>query len=392
MTVFVTAVTFFLAITVAKINDDISFDKELKVSEKLKKADERISINKMTTKVNEQKTAEALLKSDSLNNQLGLAQLQIEKAKLERDQLNLQTLDLEKKNLELSLKLRQEENKRTELINSLAPRALEQWDFSIYIKRYKNINVILECVDDEEAIHTLGQLNVIFNLANWKILSTKIIDVSPMIRDGVSIYRNVGSQPEDDQSDEAADALLTQLKLNEIDANIFPESEFPKNTIKIKIGRKPDTYIKKWITKQISIRRTKLDSIEILMKKFTIDKKSFLLNKYTLGFILFTIDEKRNIIPSTSELTQVLDFNWDNAGFQDLYMREDIFQLPKITHIETKEVLLHEFESVKIEEKHTLVKEIDAFGRFLFNSKIRMFFEVIEWNKFGVLCLIGYKN
>ena len=134
----------------------------------------------------------------------------------------------------------------------------------------------------------------------------------------------------------------------------------------------------------------KLDSVKKMMVMYFIDKKSPLLQKYPLGFILFTIDKKYNIIPSRSDLTQVLDFNWDEARIEERNNNEISFQLPAIKYIRTDEEIMFPYNEVKIKNKQLFVKKFDGFG--LNFSNLQIFFEIVQWNKYGILCLFGFKK
>lgn len=218
-TLIVSAITVIFAFFSFILNNNIENEKERISKDYQTKSEKKVAeINEIAS--NAQKTSDSLLvvayhlklKSDSLSLQNKVLVYKIKHTENEIQATKNQTLMLEGKNIELAYKLEQENLERRKLFTSLSPRSLEQSEFSKSIGKIKNINVILETINDEEAIQTAAQLRLIFGLARWNIIKDIIIDRNidiPILEgmaiangepiwNGIIIYRNVGLIKEND--------------------------------------------------------------------------------------------------------------------------------------------------------------------------------------------------
>ncbi len=335
---------------------------------------------------NKENAAFAMLKSDSVQNEMQQAELKIEGAKSEREELIIKTLELKNENIRLAINLKKEEKKSTDLINSIAPRALEQYHFSNHLKRINDISIKLICVKKEEPISTLGQLNVIFQMAGWKIIETKIVKPDPMIREDINIYRNAGPKTENDHSEEAANALLSQLKLNKIKANIGSTINLPLNTIEIIIGEKSNKFVQEWTSENLRLIMENKETLKKQMSKLKDNIFNELITLYPLGIVLFAIDNNENIIPDDNIEMNFLEVKWDYAKIDDSFGKK-VLKLPSIIYKETGDKILEDHNEVAFIKQKYKVK-LPWIG---FNFKhISCFFETLDFNDKGIFCLIGF--
>jgi hypothetical protein len=129
----------------------------------------------------------------------------------------LESLQIRQKNLEL-------EQKNHELEVAISPRGMEQANFAEKLRKLSGINVILTVVGDMEAIRTAGKLQVVLSGAGWKVTKKIVSDYERaiLIRDGITVARNVGALPKDDYSKDATQLVIEGLEENHIQVTWMP--------------------------------------------------------------------------------------------------------------------------------------------------------------------------
>lgn len=399
ITLIFSAITAILAIFVFYLDTNIEKEKDRKFE--IDQAKSKIEVAKINAIAsNAQKT------SDSLQVVAKELAYKIKNAENEIQVTKNQTLVLECKNIELAFKLEKEYLERQKLYTALSPRSLEQSEFSKNIGKIQNIKVQLETINDEEAIRTAGQLRFIFHQAGWNIIKDIIIDrdignpiLSGMaiaiggepIWHGITIYRNVGLIRENDNSEKARDALLAQLKLNNIEATDRPsEGELEINTLRIVVGIKPfdlRNFILEWADEQFFDRRELKNRILKYMTSYNSMNGLKLLNKYPCGYILFFVDDQKNIIPLGSEISKLYSLNWDKASVQYDYRKRLIFKIPEIIELKSNYVINNFNNDIELRNGEKISKTY--YGSGLINRKVEFIFSQLESIESGKLFIFG---
>lgn len=411
-TVMVSAITVIFVIFSFKLSKSIENEKDRKLKEYQTNSEVKVAgINLIAS--NAKKASDSLLvvasklelRSDSFSLQNKVLTYKIKEAENEIQITKNQTLVLSGENIKLAYKLEQENLERRKLYTALSSRSLEQSEFSKYIGKIQNINVILETLNDEEAIQTAAQLRLIFGLARWNIIKDIIIDRNidiPILEgmaiangepiwNGIIIYRNVGLIKENDYSEKARDALLTQLKLNNIEATFRPNTdELEINTLRIVVGLKPfnlRNFIREWTTEQTFDRIKLKERILNYMTLYNAMNELKLLNTYLQGYILFFIDDQNNIIPLGSDISKLYSLNWDKAGVQYEYDKRLIFKIPEIIEKESNYTINNFSNDIEIKSGEKISKAY--YGSGLINRHIEYKFSQLEFIESGILCVIG---
>jgi len=146
--------------------------------------------------------------------------------------------------IELTQRSRELENekiKRLELEKDISPRIIKR-DYFARLRKYKNIKVAIESVNDLEARRFAGYLNSGFNLANWSVVLIGLREDWLNIEDGVTMYARVAIS-EDSLSKEIMQAygeLIKIFKDNKILLRPWVnKSRYPEYEINIIIGFRP---------------------------------------------------------------------------------------------------------------------------------------------------------
>jgi hypothetical protein len=147
---------------------------------------------------------------------------------------NLKTENLRKQNLDLEA--------------TLAPRMIDQANFADSLREFSGTSALIESVDDWEAWSLAGQIAMVLDVVNargarWNVLPgmRRRTDNSSFF-DLVAVQATPGRVPEGDRSMEAAKALVAVLTKNRIAAIVAAGEGLPPNTVRIRIGLKPNAF------------------------------------------------------------------------------------------------------------------------------------------------------
>jgi hypothetical protein len=162
---------------------------------------------------------------------------------LETANANKATEELRKQNLELEA--------------AVAPRSLEQGNSSTALKSFAGTKVVLSAIPEFEARRFMGQLVIMFQMAQWKM------EMGPadQVMDGIEIEYVAGMQRDpatgtvdfnfNAQIKVAAQALIAELNKQKIEVRDSPipvtfaermRPGIPNDVIRVRVGAKPMTY------------------------------------------------------------------------------------------------------------------------------------------------------
>jgi hypothetical protein len=162
---------------------------------------------------------------------------------------NLELEDRKKENLQLALKLKDEQQERVELMKAVAPRIigfeLSESDNPLNLKKLiacKNTKVILRSIPKDEPVDTAKQLQRVLGTAKWNV-QRDVLAEDQFAFSGIQI--EVGDTACESQIYKAADLLVEFLEAQNIEANtrtISTEEPIPSDTMRITIGIRPWFY------------------------------------------------------------------------------------------------------------------------------------------------------
>jgi hypothetical protein len=136
--------------------------------------------------------------------------------------------------------------RRVGLEDSIAPRLIvNNLTLVEELRKLHGIRVILEYVNETEPRQMTNQLMGSFAGAGWTVLSRE-----PLAYDSSSPNITVIARPgiaaqDDDHAPAAAEALIAGLATNKIEASLAPQFSLPANTIKVRVGLKEATYLRR---------------------------------------------------------------------------------------------------------------------------------------------------
>jgi hypothetical protein len=185
-------------------------------------------------------TAEANKSRESI----AMAQAAAAKANQRAKELALQTLQLE-------TSLKEERNTRLELEQSLAPREIADWQAAINrLKPFGGTRVLIESSADAEAAKTAERITSMLREAGWNITgslkSQDVLAYPEGVRIDIPITLEKGPGPHfATRLEETAFVLggvLDDCKIETHILGILPPNNEPSDTLRIKIGLKPQPY------------------------------------------------------------------------------------------------------------------------------------------------------
>jgi outer membrane murein-binding lipoprotein Lpp len=198
----------------------------------------------------DEKIAALNKQSESLRAEAEKAREGIATAQNEAARANERAQEIERQNLALQKQIEDERRSNLELQLAIAPRIIEQFAGIIHMKPFAGMNVIVEAQNDVETIRTANQIVGMLRNAGWKVIRYAISsDNSEFFFPNIKIIHNVGPRMSEGMTRDAVDALLAELKANNIEASMFPaHPELPINTIRIRIGYNERPYfMEKWL-------------------------------------------------------------------------------------------------------------------------------------------------
>ncbi len=184
-----------------------------------------------------------------------------ELAKNESAKANQKTEELSNENIKLRIDLEKERKGRLKIQQELTPRDLgELGSLAKTIESFHGISVYIRYMDDIEANSIAGQLNLVFSLAEWKVVEGTVIEPETngiYGKGGIFICVQTDYFNDmDDFSERAGQALNAELINRGILSNVVSPSRYmaphykngsrgpkhgnyPINTIEIIVALKP---------------------------------------------------------------------------------------------------------------------------------------------------------